>query len=246
MRLPNTQAGMQIDLDSKHFAPTPGDLQLFEESLSPLRRLVEHFPVATLHVLIEFHKHSTNYDVKTSLILTGQTLVSCESGTTPHPALERCVANLVEDVQGYKGRLGQVPERQKIEKGTHQNLQPSVDPDPAALDAAVRSGDFTAFRTATFGYEEALRDRVGRWVQRYPEVNARIDKDFTIADLVEDVFLNAFEGYDKRPHDVRFGDWLDHLIDPTVKALASHPDEELENVNMARSARAAEVGPEAV
>jgi len=49
------------------------------------------------------------------------------------------------------------------------------------------------------------------------------------------VFLDAFEGYEQRPKDVRFGDWLVNLIDPAVKEMLRHPDEVLENVSMARS-----------
>jgi len=60
------------------------------------------------------------------------------------------------------------------------------------------------------------------------------------------VFLSAFEGYAKRPADVRFGDWLESHLDPAVKELRAHPDEELENINLARTARAAELGMDAV
>jgi ribosome-associated translation inhibitor RaiA len=246
VRFPDQSFNLLVDLDTKHLEISPGDVQLLEDSLSPLRRMVEHFPISHLHILIEFHKHSNEYQVKTSLILTGQTLVSSEGNSHYQPAFERCVANLVEDVQDYKGRLGNVPERQKHVKGTHQELQPSCDPDPAALDAAVAAGDYTAFRTATFGYEESLRDRVGRWVQRYPAVNAQIGKTLAIADVVEEVFLAAFAGYEKRPTQLRLGDWLEHLIDPAVKNLRRHPDEELEDINRARSARAAETGQETV
>jgi hypothetical protein len=155
------------------------------------------------------------------------------------------VANLEKDVRAYKERMGRVPERQKQLKGTRQVLEPTVDPDPAALDAAVRAGDYAAFRAAAYGYEEPLRKRIGRWVERYPDVNARIGKTLEIEDIVEEVFLDAFEGYEQRPKEVRLGDWLEGLIDPAVKDLQQHPDEELENVRLARTAEEAELGPEA-
>jgi hypothetical protein len=86
------------------------------------------------------------------------------------------------------------------------------------------------------GYEEPLRKRVGRWVERYPGVAARIGKDLTIADLVEEVFLDSFELFNRRPRDLRFGAWLESLIDPAVKEVASDHNGELENVRMAQSA----------
>jgi hypothetical protein len=159
-----------------------------------------------------------------------------------HAAFERCLRSLMENVRAYKDRLGQVPERQKQHKGTHQDLEPSVDPDPAALEAAVAADDYTAFRLATVGYEEALRKRVGRWIERYPDVAANIGRALQVADLVEQVFLSAFDGYAKRSKEVRLGDWLASLIDPAVKALRAHPAQELENINRMRSALEAEQG----
>jgi hypothetical protein len=61
--------------------------------------------------------------------------------------------------------------------------------------------------------------------------------------MVEEVFLTAFDQYDRRPAGLRLGDWLDSLIDPAVKALHRNGDAELENINLARSARAADRGP---
>ena len=106
--------------------------------------------------------------------------------------------------------------------------------------------DYAAFRTATFVYEESVRKRIGRWVERYPNAEAQIGKRLQIADIVEEVFLNAFENYDRRPGGVRFGEWLENLIDPAVKELLRRPDAELENIALARAARAAEKGTEAV
>jgi hypothetical protein len=134
----------------------------------------------------------------------------------------------------------------KQEEGTHHELLPTLDPEPEAVEAAVRAGDYTSFRMATTGYDEPVRAHVGRWVERYPEVAARIGKDLQIGDIVEDVFLTAFEEYEHRPPQVRFGAWLGQLIDSAVKAMARRPDDELENVRLARLAREAEAGRGAV
>ena len=93
-------------------------------------------------------------------------------------------------------------------------------------------------------YEEGVRKLVGRWVQRYPQFEADLGAGAKIADVVEDVFLLAFEGYQQRPMDVPLGTWLQGLIDPALKALQQNPDAELENIEMARSARAAVQGPD--
>lgn len=118
-------------------------------------------------------------------------------------------------------------------------MQPAII-DAEVLDHAVSKGDYTAFRFATLPLEESLRKRVGRWVQRYPEFQARIGSGVEIADVVEDVFLLAFENYRDRPKHLTFSAWLEELIDPAIKALKDHPDEELENIALVRSARVAE------
>jgi hypothetical protein len=114
-------------------------------------------------------------------------------------------------------------------------VEPSLDPDPAALQQAIGAGDYRAFRMALFGYEEPVRKRVGRWIERFPEMQSQLNHHITVADIVEEVFLYAFDGFDHRPREIRFGDWLEHLIDPSVKALLLHPDEEKENIRFAQT-----------
>ena len=246
MKQTRQRDNLSIEIDAHQCTLPQAEIDRMHAGVDALTRQVEHFPVASLHVLVEHNARTNDYNVKTDLFLTGATLVSSDHDAQPYPAFERCVHNLVKEVGAYKDRLGMVEERQKQEKATHQTLQPSAAPDLAAVDAAVSGGDYAAFRTATFAYEEAVRMRAGRWVERYPEVEARIGKGLEIADLVEEVFLDAFEKYDRRPKDVRFGEWLETLIDPAVRELLAHPDQELENINLARTARAAEDGAEAV
>jgi ribosome-associated translation inhibitor RaiA len=212
------------------------------EHLDGLARQVENFPVADLHVLIEGNARSNDVSVKLTLVLPGTTLVASDHDAVVQPAFERCLDSLLDNLSAYKERLSGTPEQKKAEKGTAQELHPTVPIDTAAVEAAVKSGDYPAFHLALLPYEEALRKLVGRWVQRYPEFEKRIGHGVEIADMVEDVFLAAFEGYQDRPDEVPLGTWLVGLIDPVVKALQQKPDIEQENIEMARSARAAGQG----
>lgn len=232
-----------VDLDMKQCQLPADELNKMETMLSPLGDMVRSFPVSKLHVLISYRHRTTDYVVRTSLILSGETLVSSEHHPLAHTAFEHCIDNLVREVQRFKDRLGSVPEQAKLREGTHHELIPTVPPEAEAVEAAVQNGDYTAFRFATSGYEGPVTDLVGRWIERYPEVAARLGKDLNIGDLVEDVFLIAFEEYEHRPKEVRFGEWLGRHIDTAIRAMADHPDEELENVNMVRLARMAEGGP---
>jgi ribosome-associated translation inhibitor RaiA len=243
MRFPDQSYNLLVDLDMKHCELPAGELNKMETSLSPLGDMVKHFPVSKLHVLISYRHRTTDYVVRTSLILPGETLVSSDHHPQVHAAFEHCIDNLVRELQRYKDRLGDVPERAKQQEGTHHEMVPTLPPDPEAVEAAVRDGSFAAFRTALTGYDEPVRAQVGRWVERYPEVAARLGAGLNIEDLVEDVFLSAFEDYEYRPEEIRFGEWLGRYIDMAVKSMAEHPDSELENVSMVRLGRQAETGP---
>ncbi len=232
-----------VDLDMKHCQLPADVLNKMETMLSPLGDMVRNFPVSKLHVLISYRHRTADYVVRTSLMLSGETLVSSEHHPLAHTAFEHCIDNLVREVQRYKDRLGSVPEQAKQREGTHHELVPTIPPEAEAIETAVQNGDYTAFRFATSGYEEPVTNLVGRWIERYPEVAARLGKDLNIGDLVEDVFLIAFEEYKYRPKDIRFGAWLGRHIDTAIRAMADHPEDELENVNMVRLARIAEGGP---
>jgi len=232
-----------VDLDMKHCQLPADELNKMEAMLSPLGDMVRNFPISKLHVLVSYRHRTQDYAIRTSLILSGDTLVSSEHHLLAHTAFEHCIDNLVRELQRYKDRLGSVSEQAKQREGTHHELVPTAPPDAQAIEAAVENGDYADFRVATSAYEGPVTALVGRWIERYPEVAARLGKDLNISDLVEDVFLIAFEEYENRPKEVRFGEWLGRHIDTAIKAMADHPDEELENVNMVRLARQAEGGP---
>lgn len=231
-----------VDLDMKHGQLPPHELNKMETMLSPLNDLVRNFPVSKLHVLISHRRRTSDYLVRTSLILPGDTLVSSDHQPLAHTAFEHCIHNLVREVRRYKDQLGAVPEQAKHTEGTHHELIPTLPPDAEAVEAAVQSGDYAAFRLATTGYDGPVTALVGRWIERYPVVAAHLGRDLHISDVVEDVFLIAFEEYEYRSKEIRFGEWLGRHIDTAIKAMANHPEDELRNINMVRLAHAAETG----
>jgi len=226
----------RVILDVHQYRLTPAEEATLRADCDRLGRQVENFPLADLHAFIEGNARTNDVTVKLTLKLPGTTLVTTDHDAVAQAAFERAMSSMIENLQAYKGSLGNIPERQKTEKGTMQELHTTVDIDGNALAAAVEAGDYAAFRTATLPLEEGLRKRVGRWVQRYPDLNARIGKGIEVADLVEEVFLMAFEKYQGRPADVPFGNWLENLIDPAVKELQTRGDDELENIHLAQAA----------
>ena len=58
-----------------------------------------------------------------------------------------------------------------------------------------------------------------------------------MGDVVEEVYLDTFERFTRRPTGVRLREWLDGLIEPSVRALLRHPDEEAAAASLARTMR---------
>jgi hypothetical protein len=238
MRYSDESYNLRVEIDAKQFELSPDDAQRLHGGISPLDRLVEDLPVSDLYVTIFHHpRGSPEYQVKTALVLPARTLFSSATDASFHPAFGKCVANLVQQVTAYKRTRDNADQQDKHRKGTYQDVIPSREPDAERLEAAARAGDYAQFRKAAYPYEESLRKRIGRWLGRYPEAQEKVGTDLAIADVVEAVFLNAFEGYDRRPGGVRLGRWLENLIDGSVKGLLQNPDAELESISFARSLR---------
>src|SRR5262245_37188716 len=234
-----TPRQMQTIFDIRQYELSDAERAELEEDLDALTRQVEHFPVADLHVMIEGNARSNEVSIKLSLVLPGSTLVTNDHDPVLSAAFERCLGSLSHSVEAYKAKLDGQGDRQKLEKGTLHEVHPTRDIDPAAVDGAVDAGDYAGFRAALLPFEDAIESRAGRWVQRFPEYEARIGKDIKMSDVTEEIFLTAFDQYDKRPEGMPLSDWLANLIDPAVKALMTRTDEELENINLTRTAMSA-------
>jgi hypothetical protein len=227
---------LRIELDTKNCDASADEISAMEGALEPLHRVTEKFPVSDLYVTVIHHARTGDYHVKTSLILPGRTLFTGDRDRSMYAAYERCVHKLVGKVESYRMKLDRQPEISKHQKGTRHEVVPTQATDPEPLRQAVADGDYAGFRAAVDVFEEPLRKRVGRWVQRYPDLQAEIGDRITIADIVEDVFLTAFDRFEHWSSEVPPGDWLESLIDPAIRELLAHTDEELENVRLARLA----------
>lgn len=233
---PTDRTALHITFDAHQCQPTAIELDEMRAALAGLADQARNFPQHDLRVLIERNSRSNDYSVKLTLLLDGTTLVTSDHDPTIYTAFDRALAALTDGLKGFKDQLGRMAERRKQEQHTDEPLLPSASVDVAALTVAAEAGDFSAFRTAISPYEDGLRLRAGRWVERHPAVQALMGRKLTVVDLTDGVLLAAFDGYDHRPRDVPLGAWLESLIAAEVRAFEHDPDGELENVNMARTA----------
>ncbi len=228
--------GFRIEIDCGGYRLSQFERDKMEKDLDTLGRTIRAFPVAELKVELTI-LNSTTVRVATALRLVTRTLYVADQDGVLHPAWERCIRRLVKKVGALKDKLANKPAYSKQQEGTQHEVRPAVAPDAEAFGRAVHDRDYAAFREALMGYEEPIQRRVGRWVQRYPEAQDLLGTDLTISEIVEEVFLNAFEQFEHRPH-IALGQWLEQLIDESVRMLLTS-EEERENLRMIQSARGA-------
>ncbi|HVX13137.1 MAG TPA: hypothetical protein VHC22_18275 [Pirellulales bacterium] len=226
---------LRIQLATKHCTLSPKTIAKMEANLGTLRTRAEQFPINDLYVTVTRFSRTGDYHVKTSLVLTGRTLFTGDRDVQVHPAFLRCVRKLVSKLDGYIEALGNRPAIAKLENGTNHPVVPTAALDGKEILRSVQDGDYAAFRRAADAYDEPLRRRVSRWLNRYPQLVARLGDELSIDDAVEEVFLNAYERFDERPQAVRLGDWLEDLIDPSMRVLLDRPDEERMSIGLAKT-----------
>ena len=227
---------LRMELDTKGCELSASEVEDMEEDLDTLRDLVEDFPVSNLYITVVHHQRSDDYHVKTSLALSGRKLFTGERHAKVHPAFDSCIRKLTKKVRAYKREMRVGADASKQAEGTRQDVQPSGEIDVNSLVEAVDANDYTAFRREIDVFESSLMERIGRWIERYPEIRSQLDQPMSVSDIVEEVFLNAFDRFETRSHDVPPGQWLESLIDPSVQALLQSPDVEFERVRFSKSA----------
>lgn len=230
MRYSDQSHALRVVFDTQDCALSLIEIERLESDLNTLRELVADFPVSDLHVTVIHHPRRDDYHVRTTLNLPGRKLFTGERHVKVHPAYERCVNKLIKKVRAYKQQLRVGVDVVKQAEGTRQIIQPVAEFDAGALIQAVENDDYIEFRRRMDVFEPALSERIGRWLGKYPEIQAEAEWPISVSDIVEEVFLNAFDQFDLRSHDVPPGDWLESLIDPAVQAILQSPDDEYQRI----------------
>jgi len=229
------QYRLQASLDSKE-CEIPAQIRMqIQDWLDDLGRSLQEFTSSELAINVVYHSKSDIFHAEAKVKVPGQTITTGDYEKSIELAVKRCLDKATRRIEAYKTNpnreaLEQAERRAKREDAVVSSQEPDLD----RLGKAVKAQDYRAFRNAIQLDDEFVRLRVGRWVQRYPEIEQEIGRSFEIGDLVEEVFLIAFERYNERPPHMNLHDWLDALIDPAVKAYY-HDPEEREAVSYAKS-----------
>lgn len=235
MNFSDQSYNLRIELDTKGCQLSADEIEDMEFDLHTLRNLVEDFPVSDLHITVVYHQKAHDYHVKTSLVLSGRRLFTGERHTKVHPAFEACIRKLTKKVRAYKRQMRVGEEAEKLSSGTRHTVAPIGEIDVTALVDAVQKDDYATFRKQIDVFESSLATRISHWLERYPEIQTQLDHPVAVSDVVEEVFLNAFDRFEQRSHQVPPGEWLESLIDPAVQAILQAPDEEYERIQFGKA-----------
>jgi len=229
------QYHLHVTLTSKE-CPIPEQIRMqLQDWLDRLGKTVQEFASSDLTINVIYHPKSDIYHAEAKLKVPGQTITTGDYEKSIEEAMKRCLDKAVRRVAAY--RLN--PDREALEQAERRAhlddvVKASPEPDVGQIGEAVKNQDYQAFRTLLGTHDTFVRMRVGRWVQRYPEIQQEVGRSFEIGDMVEEVFLIAFDKYAERPPHFGMQEWLESLIDPAVKAYFYNP-EEREAVSYAQS-----------
>ncbi|KAA1261166.1 hypothetical protein LF1_37110 [Rubripirellula obstinata] len=221
----------ETDLDTEGFTPTEREQEAIAAECDRIRQLIEEFPTQILHINVEYNSNSEEYEIKLALVLPGQTFATGDVSESWEQSLEKSVQKMIRRIEHYKATMSGEPEQARMAAGTTMEVEPNRRMDGKQVAKAVEQGNYLEFRKAMYPIEESLRERVGRWLQRYPQIQAKIGNRFTIADIVEETFIMAFDNFNDWQPEMLFGQWVETLIDPAMKAIARDPEGELEAIS---------------
>jgi hypothetical protein len=237
MRHTDHRGRLEVNIQTQECDLPDDQLARIGAPLDRLAQAIGQLP-ASLELNVVRHPRSDRFHAEAALRLPRRSLFTGDWDAYLDPALQRCLRKLLHKAEAYTHKPDRRADEVAVDVWAMNNeiLAPQ-DPDEGPLGQAAEAGDYGRFRRLLAGYDDWLRLRVGRWLQRYPAANARVGEGLAIGDVVEEVFLNAFERYAERSGHETVRDFLDDLLDPSLHALLNSPAEERENIAIARTLR---------
>lgn len=226
---PNT---FSHDLQVRGFSASDPDRTFIQGQVDRVSRAVPEGDKAHLLVRLNYHSHSTEYEIHLTLKIARQTNVLVGTGPTWRPELQklvrrmlRCVAQLHSATNSPTPPTPPTPTPPRPSKGT-----PTARVFGDAVAEAIQNGDYLPFREAMRVVEPSLQQQIGRSIKRYPDVQAMLGRRLAIADVMEVTLLMAFEKFEQWQPGSNYEPWIESLIDPALKAIARDPEGELQAI----------------
>ena len=226
---------LDVDVDVQQFDMPDDERTRLQEDVARLADELLEFTASHLKLSIVYHPKQAEYHAQAWLKLPDKRFIAGRYSPWLDYSLMRCLAKLRRHVESYKEEAGPDATRQSPQRsGPNGAFVPSPEHIAEALDKAVQWQDYRLFRRALAGYEDWLRAHVASWVGRYPQMTRLLGESIDLDDIVEEVFLMAFEQFPHRPKEQTISEWIRKLIDPAVQAMWRSPDER-EAADLART-----------
>lgn len=227
---------LAVDLKTTNYRLSDDLRTRMQPWIEALATRLQGIPQSHLEIHMAHHGRSESYNAELTLKLPGRRLFIRRRDVTADQALERAFTRLQRALEWHLDHLNEpaiADARRHEALETDPITMPGPDVGPVA-DAA-NAGDYRRFRTLLSNYEIWLNRRVGRLVQRDERAEAEVGAGLLISDVVEEVYLSAFESFTERPAEVSLHEWLESWIGPSIRALLDNDDSDREAVSFARS-----------
>lgn len=190
----------------QHFTPSEREIEHIEQGVATIARRVEVFPRKRLHVDVRGVPKRSLFQITVTLELPHRQLVVGDLGVRQSfpTAWRRCVKKLEHKLDAYLLRLSG---RERVRPVAEAKATPRLSAESGRELERLRNGrDFAGFAEAL----EDLRVEIVRHVQRIQ--GSSPSPDLPEDEVVEAVFVLAFDAFDRRPHDLSFVDWIQGLV----------------------------------
>ncbi len=206
-----------VDLRARPEALGELDRDRLEDVVARLERKTSPYEKRRLHVDVQRTRDAC--EVRMVLAVAKRRGVVSESAPAAGVAFHRCADSLerwIEHVFKERTHSGH-GERVRRRIGKEE----AALPDREAARGARRRGDHEAFVDALgLGVEEAVACAVARRLKFHPDADALLDEAFSLRDLVDRVLRRAWEGFELRPENVSFREWVLGQVDPAIEEVA--------------------------
>jgi hypothetical protein len=223
--MPSTNDPLPLEVKTTNCNLPADERTRIQPWLNSMAESLRGIPQPALDLHLAQHGHEKPFSAELRLKLPGRSLFVRERSPYLDEALVRGLTRLQRKVDSFlrdaNGELAEAKRRETVD----ETLIALPDPEEGPLADAVAAGDYRTFRRLLSSHEIWLDKRAGRWLQRSPEVEAQVGNVFLVSDVVEEVYLHAFERFLQRSRDVPLSEWLESLIEPSIRALLEDPDE---------------------
>lgn len=181
----------------------------WEQKVQRLKRLLRRFPEddQMLRLTVSMQPGLKAYDVRAVLVLPTGTLVAEADASHHDSALDEVASRLAVEIRRHKERLRRDDLQRRRARRQHDFASAS-----GLLERYVSGRDRAAFFDLLRPLTGTLQDHAARELTIAQLEGAVYQREFSVADLMDEVIMRAYDGFESRPRDLSLDRWLFDLL----------------------------------